>query len=216
MKTIAKNIIKNFNFKDCVIVGLIMILIWNLFFSSWDKEKNIKVEPVTITLPAIDGTTGKIKVEPEIITETIYLPQYKEKVVVDKTYKNLYNNAKDSIEKLNLYLDAIKINEYDKTIINNDTIKIIGKVKTRGDLLEYKIDYKIKPVKVTYIPEVIVKKPTLMGGVSGELGIPTTPDNFIFKGNLNIINQKGNSLSIGYDTEKKIWVGIGKSIIIKK
>lgn len=194
-----------------ILIGLIA---WFVFFGD-GKELKEQPQPITITIPATQGTTGTQVIE----TSTPY-PVYIQgqgQIIVDEKYKNLYENTKDSLEKTKLYLNAIKINDYKKTFVDNDTITITGDLKTRGDLLEYKIDYNIKPLTFDYTPNIVKQRPrfSMSIGVSG--GIPTVPTTrFNLKGELGLENRKGNALTFGYDTESRVWVGVRKNFTIVK
>ena len=132
--------------------------------------------------------------------------------------KELYEKSKDSLTRLNLYLEAIKINDYEKVLVDNDTIQITGFAKTRGSLLEYKVDYDIKSFEHTYDPEIVIRRPKLSLGFGVEAGVPTFPNgsNFLMKGNVYFENRKGEGLQFGYDTDKRVWLGIKKTFTIRK
>lgn len=194
-----------------ILIGLIA---WFVFFGG-GKDKTEQPKPIIVTIPAIQGTTGA-----QVIETSKPYPVYVQgqgQIIVDEKYKLLYEKAKDSLEQANLFLNAIKINDYKKTFIDNDTITIIGDLKTRGDLLEYKIDYNIKSKTFDYTPIIIKQRPrfSMSLGVSG--GIPTTPTSrFNLKGELGFENKAGNALSFGYDSESRVWVGVRKNFTIIK
>ena len=77
-------------------------------------------------------------------------PEIKEVVVVDSTLKLKYKKETDSLKRELLYLKAIEINDYEKILIDNDTIQITGKATTRGELLDFRIDYNIKPSEFSF------------------------------------------------------------------
>ena len=191
---------------------LVVILLWQNFFGGSDP---VEPQPITITLPEVQGTTGSQVIE-KVIQVPVYLPN-NQKISVDDKYRRLYEEAKDALEKQNLYLEAIKINDYKEVLVDNDSIEITGYIKTRGSLLEYKVDYKIKPVSLTYIPEIEYRLPKLSAELGVEFGVPTTPlSSFVIKGDLTLINKKGNGVSIGYDTEQRVWLGISKTFKLIK
>lgn len=202
-----------FEVRDILLVILSALMVWQIFFN--EKEEK-PPEPITITIPEKTGTSGLQTIE-RVQQVPVYIPQYKEPVQVDSYYKKLYEESKDSIERMNLYLQAIKINDYDSTIVDNDTIKIDAFAKTRGSLLEYKVDYKIKPDAFTYTPQIDYRRPRLSAGFGVEGGIPTRPEtNFLLKGNLYFENRKGNGFSLGYDTDNRVWLGVRKTFTLKK
>ena len=138
----------------------------------------------------------------------MYLKGDTKYIEVDKGYKELYEKAKDSLEKAELYYEAIQIREYDSTIVDNDDITIMGTARTRGSLLDYSVDYTIKEKEYTYTPEVITQLPRLTAGIGGELAVPTqVGDDFAFRLNVSLMNQKGHEINFGYDTNQRVSLG---------
>jgi hypothetical protein len=193
---------------------LILVMSYKVFF----PEPAPEPAPITVTIPEKVGTTGKQTIQ-DVRVVPIYLPNQEKPVTVDADLKDKYEKAKDSLDQLNLYLDAIRIRDYNKTFVDNDTIKISGTGRVRGQLLDYQLDWKIKESAFTYKPKVVTQFPKF--SIKGELefGLPNllqpvgvnSPD-LIAKANLRFLNRKGNSLSIGVDTEKRIWIGGGFTI----
>ena len=183
-----------------------------------------EVDPVTITIPAIVGTSG-LQVPDEQDTAPIVFetPVYVRdtKIVVDSTYKEAYEKAvkeKDSVEARNLFLEAIEIKEYNEVAVDNDSIKVDLYAKTRGSLLAYRVDYNIKEKTFTYTPEVVHVRPRLTAliGVeaifpsNGAIGDPGIKIDLGFQG------KKGNVISIGTDTRKNVYIGYKKSFTLFK
>ena len=193
-----------------IAVAVIAIFLWNMISN---KQDIIDPEPVTVIIPEIEGTTDTIYVK-EVITEKVYIKG--KTIEVDAGYKKKYEESKDSLEKLNIFLDAIKINEYKETLVDNQEILIKGYAKTRGEIIKFKVDYKIKPRKITYIPEVVFKSPKLSLELGLLVGTPT-----IFGEDIKIIPQigiargDGYGFSYGYDVIGKVhYVGFKKSFKI--
>lgn len=198
------------NITNILLGVLILMMAWGNFSGDEIKEP----VPITITLPEMKGNVGRTLEDVKITP--VYLPSKNEHVNVDSEWKRKYELAKDSLEKTNLYLEAIKINEYDKILVDNDSLKITGYARTRGSLLDYSVDYDFKP-SYTYIPKVVLRRPSLSIGVGVQFGVPTLPSsNFIAKGDIYFENNKGNGFSVGYDTERHIWVGLRKTFTLKK
>ena len=196
-----------------ILLGLLLvILIWQNFSDS----EPVEPQPITITLPETQGSSG-VQVVEKYVPYPVYNNQTNEKYNVDAEWKRKYEEAKDSLEKQQLYLESIKINKYEETLVNNDTIEIKGSATTRGSLLDFNVDYRIKPSTFSYTPEIITQRPKLSMGVSVEGGIPTrVGSNFLMKGNIYIENRKGSGVNLGYDTENRIWVGVKKTFKIVK
>lgn len=203
---------KQINLQNILIVTLIGLFVWQFFYT---KEENSDPQPIQVIIPESSGSTGIQTIE-SVKTVPVYVPGQGQ-VIVDESFKRLYEEAKDSLERTNLYLNAIRINTFDTTAINNDTIKLDLYTKTRGSLLEYKIDYKIKEKVFEYKPETIVRRPRFSLSVEAEAGIPTIPNSgFLMKGGLGLENRRGESLLVGYDTENRVWVGLKKSFTVIK
>lgn len=196
------------NFIPLLITMFLGLITWSMYFEQ--NPQSDEVRPVQIIIPSQQGTSG-IKIIETVKTVPVG------KIIVDEQYKNAYENAKDSIERLNLYLNAIQVKERIDTAVSNDTIEIIQWSKTRGDLLEYKVDYNIKEKIFEYKPETIIRRPKLSLHLGTEFGVPTTPtSDFTIKGTVGIGNQRGDNVLISYDSNNTIWAGYIKSFNIKK
>lgn len=196
-----------------ILLGLLIVVLGWQNFSKGEEEKP---QPITVTLPESYGSTGIQTIE-KAVPYPVYIPSTGENFNVDSEWKKKYENAKDSLEKQKIYLESIKIKEYEKKLVDNDTIEITGYARTRGSLLDYSVDYRIKPSSFSYTPDVIIKRPSLSMGLGVEGGVPLNPNtNFLLKGNLYFENSKGNGFSVGYDTDKRVWIGVRKTFKLKK
>ena len=203
---------KKLDVQNILIAVLIGLFVWQFFFT---EEPPSEQKPIQIVIPPIEGTSGT-KVIETVKVVPIEIPGQGE-VYVDERWRDDYLNAKDSIERLQKYLQAIQVKEKEYTFIDNDTIAISGNLKTRGDLLEYKIDYTIKEKLFEYTPKVVKQRPRFAISIGADAGIPTDPTkSFLMRGNLGLENKRGQALSFGYDTEKRVYVGLKQSIDIVK
>lgn len=118
---------------------------------------------------------------------------------IDTFWYNKYQNLKkenDSLKLDSLYKKAIEINRYHETV-EDDTIKINLQLKTRGELLEYKVGYRTKPFTIpldTVITVKIPKKPEFYLG--GGILMPFNESNLkpSIVPELNYINKHHNKL----------------------
>ena len=149
---------KRIQFSDIIIIVLVIILVFQWFDSNQANNKDDN--NITIVLPEEEGSSGEVILE-EVKPDTVYVPKIQKQIVVDKEYKIKYEKAVDSIEKLNLYLDAITINTYEGILVNDDKIQITGKAQVRGALNSYKIDYTLKEKEFTYESKTVIKQPNL-------------------------------------------------------
>lgn len=196
-----------------IITVVSLILAVSLFIQ---KDPVVQPKTVEVVIPKSIGSTGLIKVDTvEVKPKTVFVKG--DTIKIDEGYKEMYESAKDSIEKLNLYLTSIRIRDYKGVIVDNEDIKIEGEASVRGSLLDYKVDYTLKEKTITYKPVVITKLPKLSAGVGLEVGLPTNPgDNFLVKANANIMNSKGNQFNISIDTDERVWAGYTKNFKIIK
>lgn len=180
-------------------------------------------EPAVITIPASTGTSGVIKKD-SIRIDTVQVVKYlpgkvvvKKDIVVDSIYKAKYESAlkkNDSLKAKNLFLEAIRINEYNEVAIDNDSIKIDIHAKTRGSLISYKVNYDIKSQRFIYTPEVVRIRPsfTVLTGV--ELMLPglagSNPTDYTapsIKFDIYVQREKGHMWGVGVDTRGNAYVG---------
>lgn len=196
--------------------SLLIILIGLVAWMLYQNNKPVDPpKPIVITIPSSSGSTGT-KIIENVKTIPVPIPGGTEVIVDEKWYKE-YLEAKDSIERLNKYVQAIQIRTLDTVFVDNDTIKLSGSLTTRGSLLSYKFDYNIKERKFEYTPEVIKRRPrmSLIGGVG--MGIPTNPTSDLsLYGAIGLENQKGFGIKLGYDTQGAVRVGISKSLVLVK
>lgn len=200
-----------FNIDRILLIVVTLVLLWGQFFKKQDK---IEIPPVTVNIPETKGSTDK-----ETIKEYIPYPvEIKgESVNVDGEWKRKYEELSDSLERYKLYLEAIKINEYSKTFIDDSILNLKGSLTTRGELLDYQFDYTVKEKPFTYQPKVIKQFPKLSMKIGSEVGLSTRDlQEFVFKGNLGFINQKGDEITISYDTNETFWLGYNKNIKLIK
>lgn len=187
----------------------------------WDKFINLNfedevIEEKIVTVEEKEGSTGKKTVK-EYIPYPVYSHDRKEQYTVDKKLKEEYEKLSDSLEQYKKYLEAIKVNKYKKTLVDNDTIRVDGRATTRGELLDYSVDYKIKSFDFKYKPKVVKRLPLLSLGLGLESSIPTpTNTSLTLKAEISALNRRGNEISIAYDTERRIWLGYTKHFKIIK
>lgn len=174
---------------------------------------NPVVDSVSVKIK--EKTGGESKVIDSIRTVYVEIPGktiVKKELVVDSLYKTKYEEAiknNDSLNAKNLFLESIALDTYEGTLIDNKDIKINGKFVTRGKLLKYDIDYKIKEDSITYVPKIATRYPkfSLVGGIN--LHLPTQPQGTspIISAHVGVRNKKGNEFSVGVDTRGRFLVG---------
>ena len=178
-----------------------------LLINSLKKVPENKIPDIIVNIPEQKGTSGKVVVKDSIVYKKISLKG--KEVVVDSNYKDLYEKAikeNDELTKRNLFLEAIKINEKNLTLVDNDTIKATLWTKNRGELIEYKFDWSIKESSISYEPEVVSRFPRLSLVTGIGIGVPIEPlSNYSFKGEIGIQTRNGDIFTVGPDTEGRFW-----------
>ena len=210
--------------KSYLILGLSIALCVIIYLNT----TKIIPEPVIITIPASSGTSGVIKKE-SVKVDTVQLIKYlpgkvieKKKIVVDSLYKAKYEEAierNDSLAAKNLFLESIALDEFKGTLINNKDIKIDGAFTTRGKLLEYSIDYKIKADTIKYTPEIVYRYPraSLVYGLG--LTLPAENglnDPLVIQGVVGFQNKNGSIFTVGFNSNNTISVGYQKTFKLHK
>jgi hypothetical protein len=199
------------------VVGIFFVIfLFTLVKQCTEPKETI---PVTIEIPAKSGSFEKptevipgVSKKDSIIYKngkTIYTEN-----PINKQLAEDYLKATDSIKRFKLYLDAIE--EKDGTYVyDNKDLKLEIYAKTRGELLEIKPKYTIKPLEVKV--EVPVKQTVLAmyGGI--EVGNNASLTNLTVKADLGLQNKKGTIFTIGADTRDNFYVGAKiKFLDIKK
>lgn len=108
-----------------------------------------------------------------------------------------YINAKDSLEKEKLYNSAISLKSFNQPF-ENSNFKAIASGIVQGELKSLQLDYEIKKMPIKEV------RFRLLGGIN------INPDAVGL--NLGFQNRKGNILSVGYDSEKRINLEYKQSI----
>lgn len=153
---------------------------------------------IEVPIPVVEKQFDTVRPKP--ITKT--------KKVIDSTYYKKYLSLKDSVQRDSAYRDAIQINEYNQVF--KDTFQTIEVyTKSRGEVLEQSLKYKTEPRTITVRDSIpIIPKRTFSLGV--EVGVPTVHGlgtSPVIKGGIQYKNRKGNTTSLSYDTEGRIWLG---------
>jgi hypothetical protein len=140
---------------------------------------------------------------------------YKDKIIttenpVNKELYKKYAEAKDSLDQVKMYLEAIEEREQTQVFDNKD-VKIEVYTKTRGQLLELKPKYTIKERE----EQVQVKQKESVFAVHTGLVIETSTslNKLVPKAQLGLQNKRGDILSLYYSTDKSIGVGYTFRII---
>jgi len=208
------------NFKHlATLYILIGLLLLTIFLQRSCDSNIITPKNTTIVIPAKGGTFVKTKSNEikydTIIKDTII---YKDKKIIidntDKTIVEKYLKATDSIGKLKILIDAVKIRRYSDTF-DNDDIKLTIETETVGKLNWIKPTYTIKEKTIT-VPEKTKETVFAMyGGI--EIYNNLQLSNPGVKVDLGIQNKKGDIFTGGYDMNQNIYIGFKKQIFnIKK
>lgn len=199
------------------VIGIFFVIYLFTLIKQCSEPK--ETVPVKIETPAKSGSFEKP-------TEVIPGTPKKDSIVykkgktiytenpINKQLAEDYLKATDSIKRLKLYLDAIQ--EKDGTYVyDNKDLKLEIYAKTRGELLEIKPKYTIKPSEVKV--DVPVKQTVLAmyGGI--EVGNNASLTNLTVKADVGLQNKRGTIFTVGADTRSNFYVGAKiKFLDIKK
>lgn len=190
--------------KNNIIVFVVAVLIGMaiMFFIRKPQIKEVKVPfKVEVKVPVI-----------EKVFDTVY-PKAKVVKEVDTSLVEQYKKANDSLKKA-LFESAVTVREY-KEVFEDSTITITVGAKVTGTLNSLIAEYKTKPRVVVLDTTLTVDVPDYSRSISvyGELGMPTiqwTEATPVFKVGFDISNKKNWIWGGSYDTEKRVWLKLGK------
>lgn len=195
--------------------GWVLAIALLLWVKSCNPEP--KTKTITITIPEKKGSFASIKPTnvkvikhklekgDPVITEN---PLNKKLLEENKNLKDKFKSVSDSI-KLSMFEEANQINQFSSKF-EDDNISLNINGIARGEVKEITPSYTIKQQKTDVLIENKLPGLRVLGGV--EVGNTKTLDDLSFKGSVLFQNRKGNIISAGYDTDKKIWVGYYRSI----
>jgi hypothetical protein len=162
------------------------------------RQCNIPLSPPEITIKEKIIKIPEIKNHFDTITILKPFKQFK----IDSAYKNRYLMAKDSLERLNLYLSAITVKEYNQNFTDS-TQSIDVWTKSRGELLAQTLKYKIFERQIINIDT--IKLPKSRRTI--HLGFETSTK-LDLKASLLYTDRKKTIYSVGINPEKTVFVGI--------
>lgn len=155
------------------------------------------------------------------VSDTIYIDSivYKDRIVyrdlgVNKELERKYLEAKDSIAKLKLHLDAITERKYSLTYTDS-TQEVNVHSWIRGKLIKQNIDYTVFPKNVRIDTTVSIEqkeKIRLWGKASLRAPLLYTPEQynpFMGKADVVIKNKRNQLYELGIDSQGGIWLGFG-------
>lgn len=196
--------IKNF----LIVLGILSVFTAGFWLRGKFIPPNGQSDTIYVSIPAIPGKT-----------DTIYLDSivYKKinNKIVDSTFYHKYIEAKEEVDKLALFLEAIKIQDTTVLLADNDTISLNVTSRTRGKLIFQYADYIIKE-RVIDVP-IIKEEPTFLR-VNGGLfvNLPTEPFNYNFGvgPKIDLIIKEKDIYSVGWDPfNKVVTVGATKTLL---
>jgi len=187
-------------FVVAVLVGMAI-----MFFIKKPQIKEVKVPfRVEVEVPVI-----------EKVFDTVFEPQEIIKKVVVKNEKLIeeYKKANDSLKEA-LFNSAVTVREY-REVFEDSTITITVGAKVTGTLNSLVAEYKTKPRIIVVDTTLTVDVPDYSRSivVYGEAGMPTMQNTQappVIKVGFDISNKKNWVWGGSYDTEKRVWVKIGK------
>lgn len=186
-----------------------------MFYLGMKNVETVQPPPVIMTLPGIQKKTEVIRLagkRPEIV---LGAPQ---KVVVDSTYYYKYMEELDANNRLQLFINAIVIENKTVTVVDDSIVRIDVTSKTRGKLLSQFAEYYVKPRVMTIQPEpyYVPKFKMYVGGI---LSMPMDiQNNSATLGAQVMVTRpsKGDMFIFGIDSDRFVSVGYGVQLFRKK
>jgi len=187
-------------FVVAVLIGMAI-----MFFIRKPQIKEVKVPfRVEVEVPVV-----------EKVFDTVYEVQEvtKEVAVVDESLVEEYKKANDSLKEA-LFNSAVTVRDY-RQVFEDSTITITVGAKVTGTLNSLVAEYKTKPKIIVMDITLTVDVPDYSRSISvyGELGMPTIQGikaQPVFKVGFDISNKNNWVWGGSYDTEKRVWVKLGK------
>jgi hypothetical protein len=190
-----------------IYIGISILVIGFLIYfllQKPDKVETIVEVPVKIEVP-VPAKEGKSEIK--------YLPSPIKENPINKELQKKIELLQDSIAMLDFIKEELTERTYNNEF-KDSTQSINVKSTVQGKLLNQSLNYYINPntVKLDTVIETKIIYPTriqLFGKV--EIGNTIDIQNFepVFKGDIIIKNKKDRLISLGIDTQERVWVGYG-------
>lgn len=218
-----KTITMQINRLDPRIKGLFKCLGWPLLFIAlWFNGCSGNEKSETITKVTVPAVVGKFESKKPDHTPAEWPKKDQEKPIIKWKDKEIrienpvntelvqqYVKAKDSIERLNLYLKSIELKRFSSKFEDENLLLDINGI-VQGEVQEITPTYTIKAKE---IPIQIKQKENIFRLLCGiEVGNSKTLDSPSLKGSVMFQNKKGSVISASYGTDQKIWIGYHVSI----
>lgn len=185
-----------------VIIALLLVYIFS-----------IKREVITVEIPSKNNSKLILKPKPVVRLDSTLLPSMEYRVVqipnpINQELLSKYNQAKESLTKLQVFKEAVTQREYIETL-KDSTQTITVRSKVTGTLDEQIISYRTNPITI--------ERKSLKSSTELYLGAFSTISSDL-KQNLNVgvqanLKTKSKIYTIGYDVQKNIHLGISFKIL---
>lgn len=194
--------------RNLLVTLLVLVLFGGgMFFWGTTQCETITPDPIIVEIPMISGKTDVVQLSTPRNTLVLGAPR---KAKVDSTYYYKYLEQTREVDRLNLYIDAIQIEEKTITLVDDSIMKIDVTSKTRGELLSQYAEYTVKPQRMTLNPEpyFVPKVKVFVGGIFSlplETQLDATPTleaNIMFER-----TGKEDMFIFGIDSERYVSVG---------
>lgn len=205
-------------------LGLVItVLLFGVFFLLGRCSKTCRTQ--TLNIPVVipekrDSFPTKgdlVPIETKEITKILYKDSIITVPTVNQDLVDKYLQTKEELDKLKLYTEAIKINNYETKFDNKD-LELTIKSKTEGKLLEITPSYVIKQQNIN-VPVEIPKPKERVFSMNVGAQITATKDLAKFDPSVKVdlVNKKGHILTGSYSLDGVIGVGYSVNLFdIKK
>lgn len=186
-----------------IVIGILLLILWQ---GGCEREERI------VKVPEVVKEFDTITEIQYLPSDTVYLTRWESVEIETQNPVNAelveqYQQAKDSIARLTMYLNAIQERNFSETFDDEfATVQVSGRV--RGELLSLSGGYTLKEREVSIREG---KRFRLLGGFN--IGNNTNLSQFSWKATTGLQNASGDIITLGYDSNEVIWLGYSFSLL---
>jgi len=197
-------------------VLLMLLILQHSCQGDGDTKTSTIVKDVNVMVPGRDGTFLKPSNQSEIPSKGKDSIVYYDKLIyvesdVDEAMVQDYKSAKDSLQKLQVFLNGVRQREYVSEYEDN-YLKLKVNTKVKGTLVDLKPTYTIKPQTIVVQEKTITKETTVTSRFAMFAGVNAQTNTSLGKLAPGVdlsaqINSK-TIISAGINTDKDVFVGV--------
>lgn len=216
---------KRENYYILAIAILSILLLFSFIDCEGDEydKTTVTEKPIKVLIPEQKGIFEKPTNQSEIPSAKKDSIIYFDKIIyvqseVDKKLVNEYNSAKDSISKLNIFLNSIRKREYVSTF-DDEFVNIKAHSTVKGELEDTKLSYTLKPREVEVIERTITKEKTIQSKLAlfagANIGSNKNLNTVVPGAEIGVMINNNTMITGGYNTDGDWTAGLKIRILNK-